>query len=74
MVFPSRFRACGAVGRNAFDEEEVALELIAMLNRDYPVMFGTLWVFGLLGLLMGLVGDLMYVAVDPRIDFSARTA
>ena len=44
----------------------------AALNRDYPVMFGTLWVFGLLGLLMGLLGDLMYVVVDPRIDFEAR--
>jgi microcin C transport system permease protein len=46
----------------------------AALNRDYPVMFGTLWVFGLLGLIMGLIGDLMYVVVDPRIDFDARGA
>jgi len=46
----------------------------AALNRDYPVMFGTLWVFGLLGLIMGLVGDLMYVVVDPRIDFDTRGA
>jgi microcin C transport system permease protein len=44
----------------------------AALYRDYPVMFGTLWVFGLLGLLMGIVGDLMYVVIDPRIDFEAR--
>ena len=41
-------------------------------NRDYPVMFGTLFVFSLLGLLMQLVGDLMYHVVDPRIDFAAR--
>ncbi|MBX3498232.1 MAG: microcin C ABC transporter permease YejB [Alphaproteobacteria bacterium] len=46
----------------------------AALNRDYPVMFGTLWVFGLLGLIMGLIGDLMYVVVDPRIDFDTRGA
>jgi microcin C transport system permease protein len=46
----------------------------AAIYRDYPVMFGTLWVFGLLGLLMGIVGDMMYVAVDPRIDFEGRTA
>jgi microcin C transport system permease protein len=44
----------------------------AALNRDYPVMFGTLYIFTLLGLVMGLIGDLMYVAVDPRIDFEAR--
>jgi microcin C transport system permease protein len=44
----------------------------AAIYRDYPVMFGTLWVFGLLGLLMGIVGDLMYVVIDPRIDFERR--
>jgi microcin C transport system permease protein len=42
------------------------------LNRDYPVMFGTLYFFGLIGLFMGIVGDLMYTFVDPRIDFEAR--
>jgi microcin C transport system permease protein len=46
----------------------------AALYRDYPVMFGTLWVFGLLGLVIGLIGDLMYVVVDPRIDFEGRSA
>ena len=44
----------------------------ATFNRDYPLMFGTLYFFSLLGLLMNLVGDLMYVAIDPRIDFEAR--
>ena len=44
----------------------------AAFNRDYPVMFGTLFFFSLLGLLMTLVGDLMYHIVDPRIDFEAR--
>ncbi len=44
----------------------------AAINRDYPVMFGTLYFFTLLGLIMNLIGDLMYVAVDPRIDFEAR--
>ncbi len=42
------------------------------IQRDYPVMFGTLYIFTLLGLLMQIVGDLMYTVVDPRIDFSAR--
>ena len=44
----------------------------AAINRDYPVMFGTLYFFTLLGLIMNLIGDLMYVATDPRIDFEAR--
>jgi microcin C transport system permease protein len=44
----------------------------AAITRDYPLMFGTLYFFTLLGLVMNLVGDLMYVAVDPRIDFEAR--
>ncbi|MEQ8863206.1 MAG: microcin C ABC transporter permease YejB [Thalassobaculum sp.] len=44
----------------------------AALQRDYPVMFGTLFFFTLLGLLLNLIGDLMYVAVDPRIDFETR--
>jgi len=44
----------------------------AALNRDYPVMFGTLYFFGMVGLIMGIVGDLMYTVVDPRVDFEAR--
>lgn len=44
----------------------------AAVSRDYPVIFGTLFVFGLIGLVMGLVSDLMYVWVDPRIDFETR--
>ena len=44
----------------------------AAVSRDYPVVFGTLYIFGLLGLLVGLLSDLMYVWVDPRIDFEKR--
>ena len=44
----------------------------AALNRDYPVLFGTLYIFGIMGLLVGLISDLMYVIVDPRIDFESR--
>jgi microcin C transport system permease protein len=44
----------------------------AAFNRDYPLMFGTLFFFSLLGLLLNLVGDLMYTVIDPRIDFEAR--
>src|SRR5277367_1662680 len=44
----------------------------AAIQRDYPVMFGTLYIFTLLGLLMQIVGDTLYSVVDPRIDFEAR--
>jgi microcin C transport system permease protein len=44
----------------------------AAIQRDYPVMFGTLYIFTLLGLLMQIVGDMMYTIVDPRIDFERR--
>ena len=42
------------------------------LSRDYPVMFGTLYVFTLLGLVLKLVSDVTYTLVDPRIDFDTR--
>ena len=42
------------------------------IQRDYPVVFGTLYVFGLMGLVVGLLSDLMYVWTDPRIDFESR--
>ena len=44
----------------------------AAINRDYPVMFGTLSIYTLTGLLLNLVSDLTYVAIDPRIDFERR--
>ena len=42
------------------------------IRRDYPVVFGTLYMFTLIGLLMQIVGDIMYTVVDPRIDFASR--
>lgn len=44
----------------------------SVINRDYPVIFATLFIFTLTGLLMKLLSDLMYVWVDPRIDFASR--
>ena len=44
----------------------------AAVARDYPVIFGTLFFFGLIGLVVGILSDLMYVFVDPRIDFETR--
>ena len=42
------------------------------VERDYPVIFGTLFAFGLIGLFVGILSDLMYVWIDPRIDFERR--
>jgi len=44
----------------------------AAIRRDYPVMFGTLYLFTLLGLVMQIVSDFTYTLVDPRIDFESR--
>lgn len=44
----------------------------AVIKRDYPILFGTLFCFTLIGLVMQLIGDLTYVLVDPRIDFETR--
>ncbi|MFJ2983036.1 MULTISPECIES: microcin C ABC transporter permease YejB [unclassified Pseudomonas] len=44
----------------------------AAVSRDYPVVFGTLFIFTLAGLLIRLIGDLSYTLLDPRIDFDAR--
>lgn len=44
----------------------------AALTRDYPIMFASLYFFTLMGLLFNILGDIMYVIIDPRIDFSRR--
>ena len=44
----------------------------AVLRRDYPIMFGTLFCFTFLGLILTLIGDITYTLVDPRIDFETR--
>ena len=51
------------LGRLAFE---------AAVSRDYQVIFGTLFVFGLIGLVVNILSDLMYVWIDPRIDFDTR--
>jgi microcin C transport system permease protein len=48
------------------------LSFEAVLNRDYPVVFGTLWIFTLVGLLLKILSDIVYTLVDPRIDFESR--
>jgi microcin C transport system permease protein len=44
----------------------------AVIDRDYPIMFASLYFFTLLGLILGIVGDITYMLVDPRIDFESR--
>jgi len=51
------------LGRLGFD---------SIVKRDYPVVFATLYIFSLMGLVIGLVSDLIYTWVDPRIDFEKR--
>jgi microcin C transport system permease protein len=46
----------------------------AAINRDYPIMFATLYVFTLIGLVLKLISDLTYMLIDPRIDFERRAA
>ena len=48
------------------------LSFESVLNRDYPVVFGTLYIFSLIGLVVNLISDLTYMWIDPRIDFEAR--
>jgi len=50
------------------------LSFEAAINRDYPVMFGTLFFFTLLGLIMNIIGDIMYTVIDPRIDFERQAS
>ena len=44
----------------------------AIVNRDYPVVFATVYIFSLMGLVINLISDLTYTWVDPRIDFETR--
>jgi microcin C transport system permease protein len=44
----------------------------SVLNRDYPVVFATLYIFSLVGIAVNLLADLTYTWVDPRIDFETR--
>jgi microcin C transport system permease protein len=44
----------------------------SVLNRDYPVVFATLYIFALIGLVVNLISDITYTWIDPRIDFETR--
>lgn len=44
----------------------------SIINRDYPIVFASLYIFTLLGLIMGIISDITYALIDPRIDFEKR--
>ncbi|MCU0837904.1 MAG: microcin C ABC transporter permease YejB [Rhodospirillales bacterium] len=75
--FPSAFVGILFTG-TVFIEIIFSLDGLGLLGfeaafaRDYPLMFGTLYFFSLVGLVLNLVGDIMYTVVDPRIDFESR--
>ena len=54
------------------DNLSVAFRGEEVVRRDYPIMFGTLFCFTFLGLILTLIGDITYTLVDPRIDFETR--
>ncbi|MDR2149782.1 MAG: microcin C ABC transporter permease YejB [Spirochaetaceae bacterium] len=75
--FPSAFIAMFFTG-SVLIEVIFSLDGLGLLGfestmqRDYPVIFATLYIFTLMGLLLSLLSDLMYTLIDPRIDFEAR--
>ncbi|GGM03834.1 microcin C ABC transporter permease YejB [Pseudooceanicola nanhaiensis] len=72
-VFVSVFFGASIIIETLFSLDGLGrLGFEATVARDYPVIFGTLFVFSLLGLVVGILSDLMYVFVDPRIDFEKR--
>ena len=74
-IFVSVFFAGSLIIETVFSLDGLGrLGFESAVNRDYPVLFGTLWVFSLIGLLIGLLSDLTYTLVDPRIDFESREA
>jgi microcin C transport system permease protein len=72
-VFISMFFTGSLLIETIFSLEGLGLlGLEATMQRDYPVIFATLYIFTLLGLLLNLLSDLVYTFVDPRIDFERR--
>lgn len=72
-VFVSVFFGASVIIETIFSLDGLGrLGFEAAVTRNYPVIFGTLFVFGLIGLVVGLLSDLMYVWIDPRIDFETR--
>jgi len=72
-AFLSAFFAGAIIVETVFSLDGLGLlSFESVVNRDYPVVLGTLYIFGLMGLVVKLISDLMYVWIDPRIDFERR--
>ncbi|MDR2659240.1 MAG: microcin C ABC transporter permease YejB [Spirochaetaceae bacterium] len=72
-VFISMFFTGSLLIETIFSLEGLGLlGLESTMQRDYPVIFATLYIFTLIGLLLNLLSDLIYTVVDPRIDFEGR--
>ena len=72
-AFISLFFAGSIIIETVFSLDGLGLlSFESIVNRDYPVVLGTLYLFGLMGLVVKLISDLTYVWIDPRIDFEAR--
>ena len=75
--FPGAFIAAFFTGslliENIFSLDGLGLlGFRSVVARDYPVVFANLYIFSLIGLFVGLISDLIYTWIDPRIDFEAR--
>lgn len=44
----------------------------SVVNRDYPVVFGTLYIFTFIALVIGIISDILYCFIDPRIHFGSK--
>jgi microcin C transport system permease protein len=72
-AFVSAFFTGSLLIENIFSLDGLGrLGYLAVVNRDYPIVFATLYIFSLMGLVVGLISDLIYTWIDPRIDFDRR--
>jgi len=73
LAYPTQFFTGSLLIETVFSLDGLGLlGFESIVNRDYAVVFATLYIFGLIGLLVSLLSDITYTLVDPRIDFEAR--
>lgn len=72
-AFISAFFTGSLLIENVFSLDGLGrLGYLSIVNRDYPIVFATLYIFSLMGLVVSLLSDLIYTWIDPRIDFERR--
>jgi microcin C transport system permease protein len=72
-AFIHAFFAGSLLIENVFSLDGLGLlSFESIINRDYPVVFATLYIFSLMGMVVNLLSDFVYTMVDPRIDFESR--